>query len=163
LDHSSRLGPPESTLPAANFIVVSNANSYSGQGLVRVVMGVTAVFLCEFNWYGFRFDEIRYNKRMTDTLAGIKSRLQAQKPYLYEKYGVTEIGVFGSYVRGEQRPDSDIDILVDLTDPPRISLLDLVDLQYYLSDLLGMEVDVAVKGNLRKRIGRRILSEVQPV
>lgn len=100
---------------------------------------------------------------MTDELTEIKSRLQAQKPYLYEKYGVTEIGIFGSYVRGEQKPDSDIDILVELTDPPRISLLGLVDLQYYLSDLLGMEVDVAVKRNLRKRIGQRILSEVQPV
>jgi len=89
--------------------------------------------------------------------------LQAQKPYLHEKYGVTEIGVFGSYVRGEQKTDSDIDILISLTDPPKISLLDLVDLQYYLSDLLGMEVDIAVKRNLRKRIGQRILSEVQPV
>lgn len=100
---------------------------------------------------------------MSYTLAEIKNRLQAQKLYLYEKYGVTEIGVFGSYVRGEQKSDSDIDILVTLTDPPRISLLDLVDLQYYLSDLLEMEVDIAVKGNLRKRIGQRILSEVQPV
>ena len=100
---------------------------------------------------------------MLHALAEIKNRLQAQKPYLYEKYGVTEIGIFGSYVRGEQKSDSDIDILVTLTDPPRISLLDLVDLQYYLSDLLEMEVDIAVKGNLRKRIGQRILSEVQPV
>ena len=82
---------------------------------------------------------------------------------MYEKYGVTEIGIFGSYVRGEQKPDSDIDILINLTDPPKIGLLDLVDLQYYLSDLLEMEVDVAIKSNLRKRIGRRILSEVQPV
>ena len=97
------------------------------------------------------------------SLAEIKNRLQAQKPYLHEKYGVTEIGVFGSYVRGEQKTDSDIDILISLTDPPKISLLDLVDLQYYLSDLLGMEVDIAVKRNLRKRIGQRILSEVQPV
>jgi predicted nucleotidyltransferase len=101
--------------------------------------------------------------RMADELVEIKSHLQAQKLYLYEKYGVTEIGIFGSYVRGDQKPNSDIDILVELTDPPRISLLDLVDLQYYLSDLLGREVDVAVKRNLRKRIGRRILSEVQPV
>lgn len=100
---------------------------------------------------------------MSHSLIEIKSRLQQQKPYLYEKYGVTEIGVFGSYVRGEQKPDSDLDILISLTDPPKISLLDLVDLQYYLSDLLGMEVDIAVKRNLRKRIGQRILREVQPV
>ncbi|VAW31661.1 Nucleotidyltransferase domain protein, BT0168 group [hydrothermal vent metagenome] len=100
---------------------------------------------------------------MIQSLAEIKAQLQAEKPYLYEKYGVTEIGVFGSYVRGEQCPNSDIDILVTLTDPPKISLLGLVDLQYYLSDLLGLEVDVALKSNLRKRIGKRILSEVQPI
>lgn len=100
---------------------------------------------------------------MLHSLAEIKTRLQKQKPYLYEKYGVTEMGIFGSYVRGEQKSDSDIDILITLTDPPKISLLDLVDLQYYLSDLLEMDVDIAVKGNLRKRIGQRILSEVQPV
>lgn len=96
-------------------------------------------------------------------LAEIKQILQAQKPYLYNEYGVTEIGVFGSYVRGEQRPDSDVDILVELTDPPRISLLGLVSLQHYLSDLLGLQVDVAIKKNLKKRIGRRILQEVETV
>ena len=97
------------------------------------------------------------------TLAEIECILKAQKPYLEERYGVTEIGVFGSYVRGEQRPDSDLDILIELDRPPRISLLGLVDLQYFLSDLLGVEVDVAIKKNLRKRIGARILDEVIPV
>jgi uncharacterized protein len=96
-------------------------------------------------------------------LAGIKKILQTQKPYLYEKYGVTAVGVFGSYVRGEQGPDSDVDILIELTDPPRISLMGLVNLQNYLSDLLGMKVDVAIKKNLKKRIGRRILQEVVPL
>lgn len=96
-------------------------------------------------------------------LAEIKEILQAQKPYLYEKYGVTEVGVFGSYVRGEQRPDSDIDILIELTEPPRISLMGLVNLQNYLDDLLGMKVDVAIKKNLKKRLGRRILQEVVPL
>jgi len=94
------------------------------------------------------------------TLDEIKTILQAQKPYLAEQYGVAEVGVFGSHVRGEQRSDSDIDILIELERPPRISLLGLVDLEYYLSDLLGANVDVAIKKNLRKRIGRRILSEV---
>ena len=97
------------------------------------------------------------------TLKDIRQILQAQKPYLAEKYGVVEIGVFGSYVRDEQRPDSDIDILIELEDPPRIDLLDLVNMEYYLSDLLGMKVDLAIKKNLRKRIGRRILDEVIPV
>jgi predicted nucleotidyltransferase len=100
---------------------------------------------------------------MTRSLAEIKKLLHNEKLYLYEKYGVTEVGVFGSYVRGEQKPDSDIDILIELTDPPRIDLLDLVELEYYLSDLLGRKADVAIKKNLRKRIGQRILNEVQPI
>ncbi len=97
------------------------------------------------------------------TVAEIHKILQSQKPYLAEKYGVAEIGIFGSYVRDEQRPDSDLDILIELERPPRISLMGLVELEYYLSDVLGVKVDVAIKKNLRKRIGRRILSEVVPV
>lgn len=97
------------------------------------------------------------------TLAEIKKILQAQKPYLAEKYGVKEIGVFGSYVRDEQQPDSDVDILIELERPPRISLIGLVELEDYLSKLLGVKVDIALRKNLKKRIGQRILSEVVPV
>jgi predicted nucleotidyltransferase len=94
------------------------------------------------------------------TLTEIKQTLEAQKEYLAAEYGVTIVGVFGSYVRGEQRRDSDVDILIELERPPRISLIGLVELEHYLSDVLGMKVDLAIKKNLRKRIGERILSEV---
>ncbi|MEW6717477.1 MAG: nucleotidyltransferase family protein [Chloroflexota bacterium] len=93
------------------------------------------------------------------TLSEVKCLLQEQKPYLYQRYGIVEIRIFGSYVRNEQNKDSDIDILVDLGETPRIDLLDLVNLEQYLSELLGMKVDVAIKSSLRKRIGQRILSE----
>jgi predicted nucleotidyltransferase len=93
-------------------------------------------------------------------LAEIKRILQAERPYLAQKYGVTEIGVFGSYVRGEQRPDSDLDILIELEDPPRISLLGLVNLENYLSDLFGVKVQVAIKKNLKPRLSPYILREV---
>ena len=79
------------------------------------------------------------------TVSEISQILQGQKPYLAENYGIAEIGIFGSYVRGEQRPDSDLDILVEL--------------ELYLSDLLGIKVDLAVKKNLKPRIGERILQE----
>ena len=95
------------------------------------------------------------------TLDEIREILQVEKPYLAEKYGVTEIGVFGSYVRGEQRPDSDVDILIELEDPPRISLLGLVNLENYLSDLLGAKVQVAIKKNLKARLSPYILQEVE--
>ena len=97
------------------------------------------------------------------SLTEIKRILQGEKPYLAERYGVLEMGVFGSYVRDEQHAVSDIDILVDLGEIPRIDLFDLVNLERYLSDLLGGKVDVAIKSSLRKRIGKRILNEVVPV
>lgn len=96
-------------------------------------------------------------------LAEIKQLLEAEKHYLADEYGVVGLGVFGSYVRGEQRMDSDVDILIELEQPPRIDLFDLVRLQDHLSELLGVKVDIALKGSLRKRIGRRILDEVIPV
>jgi predicted nucleotidyltransferase len=97
------------------------------------------------------------------TLAEIKQILQDEKPHLAEEYGVHIVGVFGSYVRDEQDPQSDIDLLIELERPPRISLIGLVELEHYLSEVLGTKVDLAIKENLKKRIGKRILSEVIPV
>jgi len=93
-------------------------------------------------------------------LEDIQRILQSQKSFLAEKYGVKIVGVFGSYVRHEQRPDSDLDLLIELDRPPKISLIGLVELQYYLSELVEIEVDLAIKTNLKKRIGERILREV---
>ena len=93
----------------------------------------------------------------------IQQTLREQKPYLAEKFGVRIVGVFGSYVRQEQRPDSDLDLLIELDRPPKISLIGLVELENYLSQILGVKVDLAVKTNLKKRIGIRILQEVVPI
>ena len=97
------------------------------------------------------------------TLNEIQQTLREQKPYLAEKFGVRIVGVFGSYVRQEQRPDSDLDLLIELDRPPKISLIGLVELENYLSQILGVKVDLAVKTNLKKRIGIRILQEVVPI
>jgi predicted nucleotidyltransferase len=86
--------------------------------------------------------------------------LKEQKPFLAENYGLRIVGVFGSYVRQVQRPDSDLDLLIELDRPPKISLIGLVELEDYLSQLLGIKVDLAIKTNLKKRIGTRILQEV---
>ncbi len=96
-------------------------------------------------------------------LSAIRQILREQEPNLAEKYGVRIVGGFGSYVRQEQRPDSDLDLLIDLDRPPRISLIGLVELEDYLSQLLGVKVDLAIKTNLKKRLGKRILQEVVPV
>jgi len=97
------------------------------------------------------------------SLSEIQQILREQKLYLDEKYGVKIVGVFGSYVRQEQRPESDLDLLIELDRPPRISLIGLVELEDYLSQVLGVQVDLAIKTNLKKRIGERILQEVVPI
>ncbi|MEK6527654.1 MAG: nucleotidyltransferase family protein [Nitrospirota bacterium] len=88
----------------------------------------------------------------------IKNILEHQKTYLKEKYKIKEIGIFGSYVRGEQSKTSDLDILVDYEEIP--SLFELVELQDYLSDILQVKVDLVMKSGLKPRIGKHILEEV---
>lgn len=82
-------------------------------------------------------------------------------PFLTERYQLESLGVFGSYVHNAQREDSDLDLLVTFRKTP--SLLQLVDLENYLSDLLGVKVDLVMKENLKRRIGKRILKEVMPL
>jgi len=84
--------------------------------------------------------------------------LREHKEELAERYNVKEIGVFGSYVRGEQKEGSDIDILVEFYEVP--SLLRFVNLENYLSDLLEMKVDLVMKKALKRSIGEEILREV---
>ncbi|HIE22936.1 MAG TPA: nucleotidyltransferase [Candidatus Korarchaeota archaeon] len=90
----------------------------------------------------------------------IKRILKKHERELKEKYGVKEIGIFGSYLRGEAKEESDIDILVEFNPYTRISLLEFVELENYLSDLLGIKVDLVEKSSLKPRIGKRILAEV---
>ena len=80
---------------------------------------------------------------------------------LVERYQVESLGVFGSYVRQEQRPGSDLDILVTFREPP--SLLEFIALENHLPDTLGVKVDLVMKDALKPRIAERILDEVVPV
>ncbi len=98
---------------------------------------------------------------MMKTLEEIKEILKKQKPFLKEEYGVSEIGIFGSYVRGEQRKKSDLDILVEFDKP--IGLLKFIGLEIYLSEVLGVKVDLVMEGSLKPRIGKHILKEVVPL
>lgn len=91
-------------------------------------------------------------------LEDLKTTLQMHKKELIEKYGVTEIGIFGSFVKNQQRDASDIDILVEFEKP--IDLFTFVNLKNYLSDLLNIKVDLVMKRALKSKIGDRILNEV---
>lgn len=77
------------------------------------------------------------------TLEEIKKILAEHKHELHEKFHVQSIGIFGSYVRGDQMPESDLDILVGFDQPIG---WEIVDVHEYLEELLGVKVDLVTKG-----------------
>lgn len=88
----------------------------------------------------------------------IKKILSQHKQELREKFKVKEIGIFGSYVRREQKKKSDVDILVEFEGS--IGLFKFMDLEEYLESLLETEVDLVSKKALKPHIGKYILEEV---
>ncbi len=90
----------------------------------------------------------------------IKKKLEELKPLLKEKFRVKSIGIFGSYVKGEERKGSDLDILVEFEETAVLSLLDFIGLENYLSEVLRVKVDLVEKTTLKLRIGKHILEEV---
>ena len=90
-------------------------------------------------------------------LSSIKNKLRRQLPVISERYQVKELGIFGSYLHHTQHVDSDLDLLVSFIEPP--SLLKFIELENYLSDIIGIKVDLVMDNTLKPRIGKRILSE----
>ena len=86
------------------------------------------------------------------------AELRRLQPQLRRRYPIRQMGVFGSWVRGTQKQDSDLDVLVELGDP--VGVMELVGLKQDLSDAIGIEVDLVTKDALKHRIGQRILAEV---
>ena len=95
-----------------------------------------------------------------EPLERIIQTLKAMLPALRDRYGVISLGEFGSYVRGEQTPDSDLDLLVEFDLAVRFGLLTYCELENTLSDRLAVKVDLVMKKALKPRIGERILQEV---
>ncbi len=91
------------------------------------------------------------------TLDEIRTIIRQHREVLAEKYGVAVVGVFGSYVRGEQKGQSDIDLLVDILHP--ISLLELVGAEIYIGEVLGTKVDLVPKRDVREELRETILAE----
>ncbi|HEX6005612.1 MAG TPA: nucleotidyltransferase family protein [Burkholderiales bacterium] len=81
--------------------------------------------------------------------ASILSRLKESRSILAQRFGVREIGVFGSAARDELRPDSDIDVLVEFDTPP--SFDGYFGLKDWLEQAFGREVDLVTPGGLKPR------------
>jgi len=95
------------------------------------------------------------------TLDEIRSMLKENRSVLVEEYGIAVVGIFGSYVRDEQTPGSDLDLLAEILRP--ISLLELVGAELYLSDVLGVKVDLIPRRNLREELREAVFKEAVSV
>lgn len=85
-------------------------------------------------------------------------RLHSELPRLREQYAVRSLGVFGSYARGEQNAQSDLDVLVQFSNTP--GMLKFLALERDLAQLLGVTVDLVHKDALKPAIGKRILDDL---
>ena len=90
-----------------------------------------------------------------------RALLREHLPDLRQRYAVETLSLFGSYVRGEQQLQSDLDVLVEFSEAP--SLFTFLHLEREIASLLGIPVDLVMKDALKPTIGRRILQEAVPV
>ena len=98
---------------------------------------------------------------MNKKLENIVTKLQSELPKIKSQYNVTKLEIFGSYVRNEETPKSDLDILVTFSKAP--SLFTFIELEEYLSETLGVNVDLVMKNSLKPNIGKKILSEARAI
>ncbi|HOJ19000.1 MAG TPA: nucleotidyltransferase family protein [Ignavibacteriaceae bacterium] len=89
------------------------------------------------------------------------TEIKGMMPYLSKVYSVKSLEVLGSLVRNEQNENSDLDLLVTFSKVP--GLIKFLSLKYYLSDTLGIKVDLVMKSSLKSRISKFVLSEAIPV
>ena len=91
----------------------------------------------------------------------IISKLREIMPVLAKEYKVKALEAFGSYARSEQGKRSDVDILVEFYET--IDLFAFVELEEFLSEVLGIKVDLVMKDTLKPRIKEKILREAIPI
>ncbi len=92
------------------------------------------------------------------SLKEIQNILAKNKELLQKKYEIKEIGIFGSFVRNEQKKRSDIDILVEFKELPDI--LKFIEIERRLGRLLGKKIDLVEKKSIKPRLKKIILNEV---
>ncbi|MEI7434959.1 MAG: nucleotidyltransferase family protein [Methanomicrobiales archaeon] len=85
--------------------------------------------------------------------------LRQHESILEECFGVKRIGIFGSFVRGEERPDSDVDVLV-VFQKDEETFDHYMDCKFYLEDLFNRNVDLVIEDTIKQRLKEPILSEV---
>ncbi|KKP48066.1 MAG: polymerase beta domain protein region protein [Candidatus Woesebacteria bacterium GW2011_GWA1_33_30] len=95
-----------------------------------------------------------------NSLDEAKKIISMYKANLVKNYGVSKIGIFGSFVFNDFSPKSDIDILIDLSKKSNLGYFSLVRMENELSDKLGRKVDLVTKNSLKSYIKDDILKSV---
>jgi uncharacterized protein len=95
------------------------------------------------------------NRQPIESLETLKTQLTALKPALQRDYHITELGIFGSYARGEQTEDSDIDIFVEFDPSFSFGLFTFCYIESDLSDTLGKQVDLVMKEGLNPALANK--------
>ena len=90
-------------------------------------------------------------------LEEIQLLLREHQELLQKRFRVSEMQVFGSYAKGQQTVDSDVDILISYDHPPTLWMLG--ELRDYLSEMLGLQVDIVTEKGLKPRMRERVLAE----
>lgn len=96
-------------------------------------------------------------RRLEDLITILRCHL----PEIAKRYDVKSLEIFGSYVRGEQDMESDLDVLVEFEKVP--GLFKYIELENRLEELLDVKVDLVMKRALKPRIEKQILAEAVPV
>ena len=84
--------------------------------------------------------------------------LKENKDIVRKKFGIKEIGLFGSFAKGDARPNSDVDILVEFAAP--VDIFEFLDVKEYLENLFGRRVDLVTQKALKPLLTEQILKEV---
>ena len=85
--------------------------------------------------------------------------LRKHEEQIRNQYGVFRIGIFGSCIRGEERPDSDVDVLVEFKEGQE-TFNNYMDLKFYLEDLFQRNVDLVIRDSIKRRLRDPIENEV---
>ena len=88
----------------------------------------------------------------------IEKIIEREKEELLRRYKIKNIGIFGSYAKNSAKEKSDIDLIVEFEEP--VSLLGVIKAENYLTELLGIKVDLVSKEDIRKELKETILKEV---
>ncbi len=92
----------------------------------------------------------------------IITRLRAQQDTL-QKAGVEHLAIFGSRARGDHRPDSDLDVLLDIETNDKFSLLDLIGIEHVITDTTGLNANALLRRSLDQAFAQTIANELTQV